>query len=65
MDYDREDHRYVVSRSLPPGRYPYKFIMDGCWTYSADHPTFQVRYSPIAKRLLPHAIVRTLRRIAN
>ncbi|CAL8461831.1 g1362 [Coccomyxa elongata] len=40
MQYDPDTHRYVVTRSLPPGRYPYKFIMDGRWTYSADHPTF-------------------------
>ncbi|KAK9909066.1 hypothetical protein WJX75_006695 [Coccomyxa subellipsoidea] len=40
MDYDTKTHRHVVTRSLPPGRYPYKFIMDGHWTYSADHPTF-------------------------
>jgi hypothetical protein len=43
MDYDTKTHRHVVTRSLPPGRYPYKFIMDGHWTYSADHPTFTVR----------------------
>ena len=43
MDYDARTHRYVVTRSLPPGRYPFKFIMDGHWTYSADHPTFTVR----------------------
>ena len=42
MDYDAKTHRYLVTRSLPPGRYPFKFIMDGHWTYSADHPTFTV-----------------------
>jgi hypothetical protein len=24
---------------LPPGCYPYKFIMDGIWSYDADLPT--------------------------
>ena len=42
MDYNSDRHRYEVIRHLPPGRYPYKFIMDGHWTYSADHPTFTV-----------------------
>ncbi len=42
MDWDARTRRYVVTRSLPPGRYPFKFIMDGHWTYSADHPTFTV-----------------------
>lgn len=46
MQYDPDTHRYVLTRSLPPGRYPYKFIMDGRWTYSADHPTFTVRQKP-------------------
>ena len=42
MDYNSDLHRYEVIRHLPPGRYAYKFIMDGRWTYSADHPTFTV-----------------------
>ncbi len=24
-----------------PGKYPYKFVVDGNWTYSIDHPTIQ------------------------
>ncbi|GFR41929.1 hypothetical protein Agub_g2722 [Astrephomene gubernaculifera] len=33
--------RMVLRRALQPGKYPYKFIVDGHWTYSADHPTVQ------------------------
>ena len=44
MDYNSDLHRYEVIRHLPPGRYAYKFIMDGHWTYSADHPTFTVSH---------------------
>ena len=43
MAYDSDTHRHTVTRMLPPGRYPFKFVMDGRWTYSADHPTFTVR----------------------
>ena len=43
MEWDAATKRHVVTRSLPPGRYPYKFVMDGRWSYSADHPTFTVR----------------------
>ena len=43
LEWNSKLHRYETTRSLPPGRYPYKFIMDGRWTYSADHPTFTVR----------------------
>ena len=46
LEWNSKLHRYETTRSLPPGRYPYKFIMDGRWTYSADHPTFTVR-SPL------------------
>ena len=35
--------RWVLRRELPPGRFPYKLIVDGRWTCSADHPTFVVR----------------------
>ncbi len=42
LEWNSKLHRYETTRSLPPGRYPYKFIMDGRWTYSADHPTFTV-----------------------
>jgi Glycogen recognition site of AMP-activated protein kinase len=30
---------WTLTRTLPPGRYPYKFIMDGVWSYDADLPT--------------------------
>ena len=29
---------WTLTRRLPPGRYLYKFVIDGRWTYSADHP---------------------------
>ena len=48
LEWNSKLHRYETTRSLPPGRYPYKFIMDGRWTYSADHPTFTVSSPPMA-----------------
>ena len=30
--------RWQLQRTLQPGRYPYKFIMDGVWSYDADLP---------------------------
>ncbi|KAG2440133.1 hypothetical protein HXX76_004246 [Chlamydomonas incerta] len=33
--------RMVLNRVLQPGKYAYKFVVDGNWTYSADHPTLQ------------------------
>lgn len=30
----------MLKRDLPPGRYPYKLIIDDVWTYSVDHPTY-------------------------
>ncbi|KAK9820509.1 hypothetical protein WJX72_011109 [[Myrmecia] bisecta] len=41
MTYDVETHRFVLDRALPPGRFPFKLIVDGRWTYSADHPTYK------------------------
>ncbi|KAG2491413.1 hypothetical protein HYH03_010202 [Edaphochlamys debaryana] len=38
--HGRATGRLVLKRTLQPGRYPYKFIVDGNWTYSADHPTY-------------------------
>jgi hypothetical protein len=32
--------RLEAVRSLMPGRYPFKFIIDGRWTYSVDYPTY-------------------------
>ncbi|KAJ9531202.1 hypothetical protein QJQ45_006636 [Haematococcus lacustris] len=31
--------RFVLHRKLYPGKYQYKLIVDGNWTFSADHPT--------------------------
>lgn len=44
LDLEREpgSGRWVLRRELPPGRFPFKFIVDGRWTCSADHPTFMV-----------------------
>ena len=44
LEWDPKTHRYMLRRELPPGRYPYKFIFDNRWTYSADHPTMQVLF---------------------
>jgi protein-tyrosine phosphatase len=35
----REGDRFVLERELPTGRWQYKFIVDGRWTYNADSPT--------------------------
>jgi hypothetical protein len=34
-------HQWAVGgrSKLYPGKYQYKLIVDGSWTYSADHPT--------------------------
>ena len=31
--------RWRLRRTLPPGRYPFKFIMDGVWSYDLDLAT--------------------------
>lgn len=41
MEWDRATSRMVLRRTLQPGKYPYKFVVDGNWTYSMDHPTVQ------------------------
>jgi hypothetical protein len=33
---------FVLNRELPPGKFNYKFIFDGHWSYSANHPTIKV-----------------------
>jgi len=39
MTRDPVTHRFELHRKLYPGKYQYKLIVDGNWTYSADHPT--------------------------
>ena len=39
LQLDPKQHRYVLDRQLPVGKFAYKFIFDERWTYSADHPT--------------------------
>jgi Glycogen recognition site of AMP-activated protein kinase len=34
-----ETHRFELQRELPPGKFPFKFIIDDCWTCSADQPS--------------------------
>ena len=41
MQWDLETFRWVLKRELSPGIYQWKLIVDGHWTYSADHPTLQ------------------------
>ncbi|GAX75733.1 hypothetical protein CEUSTIGMA_g3176.t1 [Chlamydomonas eustigma] len=38
---DPTTHRFLLHRDLLPGSYPYKLVVDGNWTYSADHPTIK------------------------
>lgn len=38
---DAGTRKMSITRQLMPGRYPFKFIVDDRWTYSADHPTYQ------------------------
>mmetsp|Transcript_7220 Transcript_7220/g.18554 ORF Transcript_7220/g.18554 Transcript_7220/m.18554 type:complete len:371 (-) Transcript_7220:389-1501(-) len=40
LEFDAARRCFVLERELLPGKYPYKFICDGVWGYSADHPTF-------------------------
>eukprot|EP00193_Tetraselmis_chui_P021841 CAMPEP_0177795800 /NCGR_PEP_ID=MMETSP0491_2-20121128/26436_1 /TAXON_ID=63592 /ORGANISM="Tetraselmis chuii, Strain PLY429" /LENGTH=362 /DNA_ID=CAMNT_0019318675 /DNA_START=177 /DNA_END=1266 /DNA_ORIENTATION=+ len=40
LEYDTKRGCFILERDLLPGKYPYKFICDGLWGYSADHPTF-------------------------
>ena len=35
----KENDRFVLERDLPGGRFQYKYIVDGRWTYNADAPT--------------------------
>ena len=37
----KEGDRFVLERSLPAGRFQYKFIVEGKWTYCADSPVLQ------------------------
>jgi hypothetical protein len=41
MSRDPVTHRFLLKRELLPGSYPYKLVVDGNWTYSADHPTIK------------------------
>ncbi|CAD7700856.1 unnamed protein product [Ostreobium quekettii] len=38
MDFDPATQRYVTRRLLSPGRFQFKFVMDGNWWCSADYP---------------------------
>ncbi|KAF8072853.1 DSP4 [Scenedesmus sp. PABB004] len=35
-----DTHRLEVTRSLLPGSYPFKFILDGTWCANHDYPTY-------------------------
>lgn len=41
MEWDVDTKRFILKRDLHPGIYQWKLIVDGHWTYSADHPTIQ------------------------
>lgn len=44
MELDPAGTSFIVRRELPPGKFNYKFLFDGHWSYSANHPTTQVRH---------------------
>jgi hypothetical protein len=46
LQRERGSGRWTLTRELPPGRFPFKFIVDGRWTCSADHPTLMARRRP-------------------
>ena len=39
LQLNAKSQRFELERELPVGKFPYKFIFDDVWTYSADHPT--------------------------
>ena len=39
LQLNPQTQRFELERSLPVGKFAYKFIFDDIWTYSADHPT--------------------------
>lgn len=41
MSIDPKTGNPTLTRMLSPGLYPYKFVVDGVWSYSLDHPTMQ------------------------
>lgn len=41
LTWDVDTKRWLLKRELNPGVYQWKLIVDGHWTYSADHPTLQ------------------------
>jgi len=41
LEMDPKLHCFILQRKMYPGTYQYKFIIDGNWTYSADHFTTQ------------------------
>lgn len=43
LQKDLEAGCWFIDRDLPVGRYPFKFIINGRWTYSIDHPVFLVQ----------------------
>jgi hypothetical protein len=43
LAFNPKTQRLEVTRELLPGSYPFKFVVDGVWTASADHETYQVQ----------------------
>lgn len=39
LEYESRRGRFVLKRDLLPGRYPYKFVWDGHWSYSGAPPS--------------------------
>jgi len=41
LAFNPKTQRLEVTRDLLPGSYPFKFVVDGVWTASADYETYQ------------------------
>lgn len=41
MALDAAGTSFILTRELPTGKFNYKFLFDGHWSYSANHPMRQ------------------------
>ena len=56
LAWDAGRRAHHAQRSLLPGRYQYKMIFDGRWSFDADHPLLEVRLL-ITKRWCPLSLM--------
>lgn len=40
LAFDGSSGKHAVQQPMLPGRYPFKFIIDGQWTYCMEYPTY-------------------------